>query len=356
MRSPDSSTRRSQFIRMFLLPMALLLILGIISSRWLEAGRVPGFTVKECQAVALRGSEPPADVLLVGSSRLGLAVDDEEVTKTLTNGLKAEKIMIISSVESQQSHAIREYFSQRGVPKILGIEVSIDKKANADANPKLQYRSTPWIRSAVGWKTHLSFWRASLRDGLINWTDVFVQSVVENPIVTGLARFDLGLARGIREPSIVLNPERGCDKHYFRMFSNGWAEQIPDDYDLPTDSKLEGIKASAGRVPDAQIDSSRALGEFAILNEMVSYARKAGVEEVFLMYLPDYAEDPLVMPADRIQQKVPNTPLFDTRKFFAESDPRIANQFLDWRHLNIYGGWAVSRALGTFVSELEANS
>lgn len=353
MRFRDGTNLRAQFVRMAVVPMALLLVIGTISSRWLHAGRVPGFTIRECQGLTLRGGGPPADVLLIGSSRLGLAVDDEAVTRNLSGGLTAEKVTIVSSLESQQSHALREYISSRGAPKVLGIEVSIDKKDGAGSDPTLQFKPTTWTTAAVRWRTHLDFFRAALKSELFGWSDVFLRSTVENPVAAGLARIQMGFSRGIRSRQRVIETELGCNEHYFRMFSNGWAEPMPADHDLPSEGKLADIRESAFRAADAEIDSSRADGEFAILGEMVDYALGAGVQKVFLMYFPDFEEHPDVMPADTILERVAGVTLFDVRDVFAASDVRVGLQYLDWRHLNVYGGWVVSRELGEFVSKLD---
>lgn len=354
MRFKNQNYRSFNFLALVVVPLSLLLTAAFTADRWLAAGRVPGFTFNECQALHLRSSEPASDVLLIGSSRLGLAIDSEVVQKSLVeNQLSVEKRMIIGSIEAQQDHALREYINNRGAPKVLGIEISIDRKPGDENDSWTQYRSTTWIQAVPSWSINFQFVKSLLDKGVISLRDIMFHSRVQNPLATTLARFQLGIEQVLHHPDQLKKPEKGCNRSYFKMFKNGWAEPMPDDYELPSEAKKIQIQESANRVPDANINSSRAVGEFVVLQDMIDFATKSGVEDIFLIYFPDFEEDPEVMPINEIQTRVPGVPIFDVREVFKNADPRVRFQFLDWRHLNSYGGWVVSSDIAQFISNLK---
>lgn len=354
MQSSNTSSSRTGLVRTVILPIVVLVVIGVGATRWLSAGRVPGFTINQCQRDSYKKEKLLPDVLLIGSSRMGFAIDDVVVSETLSEiNQSAEKLMIIGSVEIHQDLALREYVKNRGIPKVLGIEVSIDKKDGFEKPAWTAFKTTEWLRAVPAPSTYVEILKDSIDARTISVADIAIRSRVANPIAVTLSRLQLGFEQAIRNPRGVLEPQKTCGRNYFKMFRNGWAEPMTSDHSLPSERKLKLIRDSATRVPDAQIDSPRAVGEFEILNDIVRFAYSSGVEQVILMYFPDFEEDLSVMPAKQIIERVPNAPLFDVRNVFAEGDTRTKNQYLDWRHMNSQGAWEVSRALGQFIIEME---
>jgi len=345
------------FISTVLLPLLVLSVMGVVSYRWRQAGRVPGFTFNQCQGSRIRNGSVAADVVLLGSSRMGLAIDDVAAEKWWpTQDVNVESLMLIGSSEMQQKHALHEYFRKRGIPETLGIEVSIDRGKISDVPAWTEYQATPWIRAVPSVGTVFDVFNSLLREEIVGWQDVFFYSRVSNPVSVVLSGFQLGIDQAIRHPNQVLEPSNGCKADYFKMFREGWAEPMPVDYSLPSENLLQAFRESADRVTDADIDSKRAVGEISLLKSMVSYAREKGVKRIFLMYFPDFDESPEVMTVGKITEKIPEVPLFDLRDVFKTGDPRTKNQYLDWRHMNSFGGWEVSKALSQFIQTLEASS
>jgi hypothetical protein len=349
----DKSHNIKSFVSVVLIPFIVLGGIGIGSFRWRQAGHVPGFTYNQCQGSRIRTGSAVADVVLLGSSRMGLSIDDVAVERWWPKqDINVESLMLIGSSEIQQKHALHEYFRERGVPKTLGIEVSIDRGEIGDVPAWTQYQATPWIRAVPSIETVFDVFNSLLRGEIVGWTDVFARSRVSNPLGVVLSGIQLGFDQGIRHPDQVLDPMIGCKFDYFKMFKEGWAESMPIDSALPSEGKLQSFRESANRVTDADIDSKRAIGEISLLNSMIDYAREEGVKNIFVMYFPDFDESPDVMKVEKISEKVPGVPLFDLRDVFRNGDPRTKNQYLDWRHLNSYGGWEVSKALSQFVQAL----
>jgi hypothetical protein len=111
------------------------LVVGLL---WLDQNRGgPASTLSRCNLLLSRSGLPPADVLLIGSSRSGVALDPVAMEEMLAYALadappKVERIALGQS-PLRASHALLEnYLQTRGAPRVLVLEIMFTTQRSMD--------------------------------------------------------------------------------------------------------------------------------------------------------------------------------------------------------------------------------
>lgn len=96
---------------------------------WLDSSRAgPATQLSQCNLALTRSSEPPADVLIVGSSRTGVAVDPVAMQAMLgAAGIDeptVERVALGRNPLRANVAMLDNYLSNRGTPKLIVFEVS----------------------------------------------------------------------------------------------------------------------------------------------------------------------------------------------------------------------------------------
>lgn len=97
---------------------------------WLDASRGgPATMLSRCNLVLTRADAPPADILLIGSSRSGVAFDPVVIEKFLRHETGREitvERLAMGNMSLRASDALMDtYFQRRGAPKIIALETSV---------------------------------------------------------------------------------------------------------------------------------------------------------------------------------------------------------------------------------------
>lgn len=100
----------------------------VVAIGWLDQNRAgPVTRMSGCNLALTRSSAPPADVLLVGSSRLGAALDPVMMGQILSresgNQLRVERLAIGNNPLRTMAGLSQSYLDRRGAPRVIVLEV-----------------------------------------------------------------------------------------------------------------------------------------------------------------------------------------------------------------------------------------
>ena len=111
--------------RVVALALCTALIAGLV---WLDQNRAgPANAMARCNLLLSRSSEPAADVLVLGSSRTGVAIDPVGMERTLTMELarpiRVERLSLGSNPLRAMNALLENYLEARGPPRIVVLEI-----------------------------------------------------------------------------------------------------------------------------------------------------------------------------------------------------------------------------------------
>ena len=110
------------------------LIFGLL---WLDGNRAgPANAMARCNLLLSRASEPAADVLVVGSSRSGVALDPLAMQRILTAELgglvRVDRLSLGHNPLRAMSGLLENYFEARGSPRIVVLEIMFMTERSVD--------------------------------------------------------------------------------------------------------------------------------------------------------------------------------------------------------------------------------
>lgn len=346
-------------VRRMLLPVAVLAAVVVPSFRVLTtAGELETWNYSLCQTTILRDDAPPSDVLIMGSSRTGAAIDAVRVAESFTGSLDtAEKAVYALGSEFDRDLAFRTYLQHRGVPKVLVVEASFERYADRIVDQGSMYVPTGRAATLFGADVFADL-TADMRDsGSVSLSDTYLESNWRSTPWFWIERLNQGFDLAVHNPRIALNPREECTWKY-QPRSGRWVVGNSEPY----------VEGSVGNPPRRKIDrwSSRSerflpldLGddwtkqELALLNDLVREAYDAGVESVVLMYLPSFGERPDVIDLDAVRAAVPETEIFDGRDVLLDpTRPNLRYQYFDVNHMNRFAAHEISVSLAALVEDV----
>lgn len=121
------SPLRSGVVRRVVIPVALLVAIIVPSFRILDSASLPDLNYVLCQMHIVKSDAPPSDAVFFGSSRTGAAVDADAIAAEFDTLDTAEKVVLTLGSEFDRDLAYRTYVKHRGVPKVLGVELSFER-------------------------------------------------------------------------------------------------------------------------------------------------------------------------------------------------------------------------------------
>ena len=104
---------------------------------WLDANRAgPANAMSRCNLLLSRAGEPAAEVLLIGSSRTGVALDPVAMQRILTAELgrpvSVDRLSLGRNPMRAMSGLLQNYLEARGPPKIVVIEIMFMTRRSVD--------------------------------------------------------------------------------------------------------------------------------------------------------------------------------------------------------------------------------
>lgn len=111
------------------------LVLGLL---WLDHNRGgPASMLSRCNLLLSRSASRPADVLIVGSSRSGTALDPLAMQEMLTRALagaspSVERIALGSNPERPGLALLENYLRSRGAPRVIALELMFETERTVD--------------------------------------------------------------------------------------------------------------------------------------------------------------------------------------------------------------------------------
>lgn len=347
---------RTLILRRVAIPLLALVVIFVPSYGWLSAGRVPGRYVKRCQAKIFQSNKDAADVLMIGASRTGFAIDESIVDLRMADdgSHHTEKMVLLGNAESDTNMGLRSYLRKRGVPTTLGIEVLITRVAGDTAPGRYGAALTGRSYGLFGASAYAGYLGGLIDNDVVGYGDVYARSYFPTPLKFFFDHLQIGFDNGLRKLSQAADPMNGCDRDVLPVWGAVAARPYNESTPQPTAEKLARLKKDAGRYVPVNVDSRRASGEIAVMRDTVKIAREAGVKNVFLYYFPSFGETPDIIDLNRVAQLVPVDAVFDARPIVSDpAKPGLDLQYKDRAHLTKYAAYEVTSAFVDFLKGLE---
>jgi hypothetical protein len=288
------------------------LVAGLVALDGTRGG--PAAQLSQCNLALTRSSEPAADVLVVGSSRTGTAVDPVAMERMLAaepavGRPTVERIALGRSPLRATVALLENYLAERGTPRVIVLEVSFITDRTVTRIEELDSDLTP---DALLFRRDVNLLRY---DQLLDMPIVASPSVEESPVdrvrhaLRGLVlRTGALVYQFVREPATTFSVDE-CDSDAWTReptwpadFSFSWGET--DRVATPA-AHIESLRAEAavgarhrrlqawqvgrstgGAYPYDIGKESRA-GELALLDRAVALASARDVP-IVLTLLPTY--------------------------------------------------------------------
>lgn len=318
---------------------------GIAASTW-------------CWREQLISNAPPADVLLIGSSRSGRGIDPSLMAAELDDGATFERVTFGGSNEMERNLGVRTYLAHRGVPDTLVLELGFDVENPAlplDESADAPLLATTGARRQFDTRTYRSMVRDLRSDGTIGWDDQYVTSRVASPAGFWFETLQIGVDTALRHPSSVI--ARSTHECVPRTMVSGlrWIDGNSRTYressaTLPAAEELTTMSIASAAAMSVDLDAPSTRQEVALVRDVLREARAAGVENVVLLYLPPFGDAADTLDIDDVARRFPDTDIFDARTVLIDdARPRLRMQYLNVTHLNVFAAHEVSVALADVI-------
>ena len=337
------------FVRRFLIPVLVVSMIVVGSTRALRSSQVFGTEYGSCTTSWLNDDRPPSDVVFFGSSRTGAGVDVKLIADRMGGQQSVEKIVFAGPSELDRALALRTYLESRGTPSTVAIELSFAPKAEERYETGIE-ELTPTLRTTGSFRasTYAKMLTDLVRRDDVAWSDVMVRTRVWSPIQFWLHRLSSGWDVAARHPQIAVNPKQSCGEN--RLGIDGKSEPFdassPGGSDTPTDKDQTRWTAAAERVRAFDPSAPFTLQELALVRDMVDTSKDAGARQVVLYFLPAYGQTDEALDTAWLQGEFPDTIVWDGREILFDSDRSgLEQQFGSKNHVNRFGAYELSAAL-----------
>ena len=349
---------RSRFrhsVRRLVIPILVVGILSVGVIRTLESGLVPGPYASICMAPQFASESPPADLMVIGSSRTVQGIDPDLIKEQLLGSSvkSVEKVVILGSNEIMHGLALRTYLEERGAPRILGIELGFERNRSFDSVVNF-YQPMPLAPAVFTASAYKNQYKSLMAGGNFSIWDSLFRSEVDTPVEFALQRFDIGLSKMLRQPSSALDLRHNCDRvDNFLNSRYGFAKPLPSNPVPMSAEQRARMSDNSSKIPPFDNSDAWTQKEISVLKDMVHAAKEAGVEHVFIYLIPTFNEPPSRFNPKDLFKSIEELPFFDGRRTMQDpTQPLLADQFLNLHHVNRFGAYAISTDLAEFVTEL----
>lgn len=352
---PDSPSedRSGGVVRLIVIPVVLLAAIIVPSLRVLQSAQVEGIQGRLwCQTYMMKTRGAASDVLFLGASRTGAGVDTIIVEQHLVGDLKtAEKGVLTGGSEYDRDLFYRTYTKYRGVPRVLALQLSIDRRA-APAEP-LEW---PTVRTFKLFDTDVqASLMTSLRSrGEVSFFDTYVRSRYISEPAFFLERLNVGTDFALRDPSRAWSPEDECGWGT-KPVKNKWVLGNSSPYvegktKVVPKNQQERWAKNVARIEPMDPDHAYTKSEIALMHDLIDTAYSDGVERVVLFYLPSAGESRDLIDLKWFAAEFPEVTIMDGRTVLVDdARPGLRWQFANLNHVNRFAAYELSVALAAFV-------
>lgn len=353
--SPTNERRfpsiRPGLARRVVAPVAVLAVIVVASNNVLGSTSLADLDRQLCQTALAKADEAPADIVLLGSSRTGAAIDPIAIENGFGGTLEtADKIVLTLGSEFDRNLLYRMYAEHRGPPRVLAIESSFERRPDRIAEQGTVLGPTGRTMTLFGSNLFGDLMGSLRAEGKVSLTDVYVRSELPSVPSYTFDRLGIGVDQALRNPAVAVSPIDECSWSDAPR-PGRWVDGAAETY-VEQAAKKPGKKKQARWIE--RLADSRAFDlsdpwteqEMALLTDLVATAYDDGVETVILYYLPSFQEDPGVIDLDAIQARIPGLVIFDGRTTLDDSArPKLQFQYHDRNHVNRFAAHEISVAI-----------
>lgn len=345
-------------IRRVVIPVVLLPAIILPSLNVLRAASLPDIAYTLCQTHIIKSDDAPSDLVFFGSSRTGAGIDVEAVADAFTTGAltTAEKVAYTEGNELDRNLAYRTYAKHRGVPEVVAIELSFERKSERVEDLGTMLR--PTTRTATLFETSVyqqMLW--SLRQhGGGGVVDTFVKSSYQSSPSYFFDRLGIGADQALRSPGQAISPTDECTWDY-KPRPGRWVVGNSEPYveanaKKPKQKKQDAWTAEVQGYRPLDFDDPFTQEEMLLVEDLVDKVLDDGAHAVILYYLPSFNELPSAIDLEELQRRFPEAIIFDGREvLWDEARPKLRMQHYDENHLNRFAAHEISVALAAAAEE-----
>lgn len=340
------------------IPLVVLAVLFVGSERVLDSASLPSWPLLRsrsglpvwqlCQMNQIRTPGRPADVLVMGSSRTAAAMDPKLMSELQGGGPRSvERVAFTYGSPLDRDLAFRTYVRERGVPKVLGIELAFDPPKTGDPSP---YTATA--------RTHVMFDASVYGETVqdlrqhqgVPLKDTYWWSRLQATPGYALRRVDAGADLALRDPRAALSPTKQCANQRMGYWDNAGTARPSNELRPLTPRRARIWNRQITTRKPINFDKSWAQAKLTLTRNLVDYAHRQGVEKVVFYHLPAYHEPADTLDLDRIRREFPDIPIFDARPVLEDpAVPLLREQYGSASHVNGVGAYVLSQAFLDFV-------
>jgi hypothetical protein len=317
-----------------------------------------------CFIEQLSIDEPASDVLIIGSSRSGLAVDPPWIEEQLLDGrLTVERATFGTNGEMIKDLGLRTYLRDRGVPTTLVLELGFEQHSAAF---ELLHGPAPEPFSvdedlpiAYSGSTYTELITDLVSHGDLDISDLLLRSTVVSPAQFTAERLDAGLSVALRHPGSVVDRKTANCPPNIKVPPANWTWGTSRPYQPkrikePDPAVTQQLELAASTFRGVDFDDPFTQDELTLTRDIIRTARQAGVENVILLYLPTYGTAGAKVNIDQVRTLFPDEPIIDGYRVMHDpSKPLLQYQYHDVTHVNRIGARAISQAIVDAVNALD---
>ncbi|MEM8800059.1 MAG: hypothetical protein AAGF15_08275 [Pseudomonadota bacterium] len=320
-----------------------------------------------CLMAKVRSDTPPPDIMFLGSSRIGSAIDPVYVQQKLSKALDrpdltVEKFAILASQPMQYVATVKEMLANRGAPDVVVMlpPYGIVEERVFDGNRLFWGRTAIMTDLDILEDIKTSF---HAQDPLPLWRRISHADWQSMPEIWLKRASEMIYAAVAEVPRRANNDIVGCpdDRRDSLVATYTWPygtisddadpREHPDMFWLDADGHEEAQKTADQHLSFDASSEERQL-EVAAIETLVKALETAGADTIFTL-MPTYGRE-AVEPVTKTSLKAafPDTPLVDSYDAFEGLDLDTRREtFRDSKHFNLIGGKYISQF---WVKTLEA--
>jgi hypothetical protein len=356
---PKRTKRYSEFLRLVLFPIFILSAIIIPSFRVLESARLPDRARPMCTKEQIVSDQEPSDVLFIGTSRTGAAIDPILIAKNLENEFdSAEKAVLTGSSEFERNLLYLTYARHRGVPRVLAIETSF----SSTTSETWRFPSPPsatWPSNRAVMMFDVGVYQNLISNlqanGGVTASNTFFRSEYQTVAGYFFRRLESGFSFALKSPQLAITPLDTCTWGTTPI-QGKWVLGDAEPYDsetapMATEKKLTQWADLASQFLPFDPTNETTTLELSLIENLIETAYEDGVESVVLYYLPSAWEEPDVSGVSFLAAHLENIEFFDATTVLVDDDrPDLRFQRPNLSHVNRFAAYEISSQFAEFIA------
>jgi len=343
-----------QWVRRLVIPVVVLTVVLVAADRVITSHDAGLVHFTWCFTEQLSIDEPASDILVLGSSRSGLGIDPPWIESALGDR-SVERVTFGSNGELQKDLGLRTYLHDRGVPETLVLELGFEQHSAAfeaiSGPPPEPFDVIPELPLSFRSSVYSDVIGDLVAHDEISRADVFLESKVMSPAQYLAERFNDGAAVALRHPGSVITRETRTCVPDMKVQSEKWTwgtsrRYQPARLKEPAPDTVTGLERAASTFRAVDFADTFTQQEVLLTRDIIRTARRAGVRNVILLYLPSYGKAGAGVDVEAVRSLFPDEPVIDGHRVMSDpSKPLLRYQFVNVTHVNRIGARAISQAI-----------